>query len=338
MKDDTVVVHLTKCADKTTIASAKIAKFISDEYELPLVDGPGQFKKQYRNIIYVNSMGAFAHPDLRRELAEQARHCDRLIYVQNDYNVHPISQVQKVVRDERGWSHDFPFTKGEIFLWGTVPEFVFKPGDLYLNWNQLTYTPSPRREPHSGPYSGSVFYWGACRPGRKDAFARLLFGCYGHANFPVVISCATKVRNKFAEIPESYTGLQHERPTEVSFVRPFKSIEELQQYGCTIYMEDEASNDLYTSPANRFYEALSADLFMFVDDIAAHTLKRAGYEVPPEWIISTPADIKKVGLPVPVAHRNKQAMLWRYKAEEGLEELKQKGAQAVWGLRKKLKK
>ena len=102
---DTVVVHLTKCAEKTTIASAKIARFLAEAHDLPLVDGPGQFKKQYRNIIYVNSMGAFAHADLRRELAVQSRNCDRLIYVQNDYNVHPISQVQKVVRDERGWSH-----------------------------------------------------------------------------------------------------------------------------------------------------------------------------------------------------------------------------------------
>jgi len=329
---DTVVVHLTKCAEKTTIASAKIAKFLAEAHDLPLVDGPGQFKKQYRNIIYVNSMGAFAHADLRRELAGQSRNCDRLIYVQNDYNVHPISQVQKVVRDERGWSHDFPFTKGEIFLWGTVPEYLIRPGDLYLNWNQLTYNPLARSKPPSGPHKGSVFYWGACRPGRKDAFARLLFGCYGHAHLPVVISCATKVRSKFEEIPKEYKDWIYDLPTEVSYVKPFKRLEELQEYGCTIYMEDETSNDVYTSPANRFYEALSADLFMFVDDIAAHTLKRAGYEVPPEWVIKTPADIKRVGLPVPVAQRNKQAMLWKYKAEEGLTDLRKNSALAISGL------
>lgn len=343
---DTVVVHLTKCAEKTTIASAKIAKFIAEEHDLPLVDGPGQFKKQYRNIIYVNSMGAFAHADLRKELAVQSRYCDRLIYVQNDYNVHPISQVQKVVRDERGWSHDFPFTKGEIFLWGTIPEYITRPdegfwregryitrpGDRYLNWNQLTYTPIPCKEPRTAPYSSSIFYWGACRPGRKDAFARLLFGCYGHANFPVVISCAARVRNKFEEIPNEYKDWIYDRPTEVSYVKPFKSLQELQEYGCTIYMEDETSNGVYTSPANRFYEALSADLFMFVDDIAAHTLKRAGYEVPPEWVIKTPADIKNVGLPVPVAQRNKQAVLWKYRAEEGLAELRKNTALAISGL------
>ena len=115
-------------------------------------------------------------------------------------------------------------------------------------------------------------------------------------------------------------------------MKPFKSLKELQEYGCTIYLEDETSNDVYTSPANRFYEALSADLFMFVDDIAAHTLKRAGYEVPPEWVIKTPADIKNVGLPVPVAQRNKQAMLWKYKAEEGLAELRKNTALAISGL------
>ena len=39
---DTAVVHLTKCAEKTIIASANIAKFIASELELPLVDGPGR--------------------------------------------------------------------------------------------------------------------------------------------------------------------------------------------------------------------------------------------------------------------------------------------------------
>ena len=189
-----------------------------------------------------------------------------------------------------------------------------------------------------GPHTASIFYCGSCSPGRKDAVALLLFGCYGHPHRPVVISCARKVRSKFEEIPKEYKDWIYDLPTEVSYVKPFKRLEELQEYGCTIYMEDETSNDVYTSPANRFYEALAAGLFMFVDDVAAHTLKRAGYEVPPEWVINTPTDIKKLGLPVPVAHRNKQAMLWRYKAEEGMEELKLKLSQAMWGLKKKPKK
>ena len=329
---DTAVVHLTKCAEKTIIASANIAKFIASELELPLVDGPGSFTKDYRNIIYVNSMGAFAHPELRKELSQQARHCENLVYVQNDYNVHPISQVQKVVRDERGWSHDFPFHKGNIFLWGTIPEYLCKPGDVYLNWNQLTWKPLPRVEPISGPYSGSVFYWGAWRPGREDAFARLLYGCYGHEEIPVVISCAKKVQNKFSEIPADYVGSPYNSPTQVDYVKPFRSLEELRQYGCTIYMEDETSNKVYTSPANRFYEALSAGLFMFVDKSAVHTLERAGYEVPKDWIIDTPSDIKKVGIPVPPVHRNQQATLWRTIAEKGYQELRLKLNQAMSSL------
>ncbi len=310
---DTVVVHLTKCAAQTTIASARIAKYIATMFDLPLVDQPGLWKKQYKNIIYVNSMGAFAPPELRLELAQQVRGCEKLIYVQNDYNVHPISQVQKVVRDERGWSHDFPFTTGDIHLWTTVPEYCRKPGDKYINWNALTFNQAVPNALLRGAEASTVFYWGACRPGRVDAFKRLLLGINSIRRGPVVISCAGKVQRKFLEAAAD-TVLQNTAqtwvPDHVNFCKPFKDLGELSAYGATVYMEDEASHTVYTSPANRFYEALSVGLFMYVDQPAVHTLEQAGYEVPQEWVVHSLDEIQRAGMPVPDEWQTQQKIMW----------------------------
>ena len=322
---DTAVVHLTKCAAQTTIARARIAKYIATMFDLPLVDQPGLWQKQYKNIIYVNSMGAFAPPELRLELAQQARACDKLIYVQNDYNVHPISQVQKVVRDERGWSHDFPFTTGDIYLWSTVPDYCCKPGDRYINWNALTFNEAVPNALLRGAQPAVLFYWGACRPRRLGAFRRLRLGVDSVKRGPVIISCAGMVQRKFLEAAGDCV-LTHPQtpytPDHVDFCRPFKDLGELAAYGATVYMEDEASHYVYTSPANRFYEALSVGLFMYVDEAAVHTLTQAGYVVPAEWTVTSLEGIQRAGMPVPEEWQAQQKSMWvqnAIKEREGLD-------------------
>jgi len=64
----------------------------------------------------------------------------------------------------------------------------------------------------------------------------------------------------------------------------------LVAFGVTLYIEDDLSHRRFHSPANRFYEALSAGMAILVDNESAGTLRKAGYEIPTECIVSCGED------------------------------------------------
>lgn len=271
-----VVLHTTPCAEPTTVASARVAQFLSRRLDIPLVAGKytDDDVKMYQRVFYVNSMGAFATPEFRTFMKVMVRNCEQLIYVQNDYTIHPISQTQKAMRD-KGWSHDFPFEKGPI-LWSTVPEMLCKPQDSYVNWNRLTYNPCVVAPPE-GRVPG-LLYWGSYRLGRVPSFQR-----YFEQNlYKVHLAMSKRVLARFAV---------HDMDNNLVQAKQWKFPDEIAHYQATIYIEDEAQHDGYHSPPNRVYEALSAGLALFIDRACVPSLLKSNLAVKPEWIVESARDV-----------------------------------------------
>jgi hypothetical protein len=271
-----VVLHTTPCVEPTTVASARVAQFLARRLDIPLVAGSYKDNdvQKYDHVFYVNSMGAFATPEFRTFMKVIVRNCGKLIYVQNDYTIHPISQTQKAMRD-RGWSHDFPFEEGPI-LWTTVPDMMCKPQDSYVNWNRLTYNPCAL-VPANNRVQG-LLYWGSYRLGRIPSFKK-----YFEQNlYPVHLAMSPRVLARFAV---------HDMDNNLVRAKPWKFADEISGYQATLYIEDEQQHDGYHSPPNRVYEALSAGVALFIDKPCVPSLLKANLAVKPEWVVDSPSEL-----------------------------------------------
>jgi hypothetical protein len=272
-----IVLHTTRCSERTTSASARIARYLSDKLETELYGGEIQkWREKVDRIFYVNSMGGFATPEFRELVTPLFVEASEVVYVQNDYTIHPISQTQKVFR-AKDWDHDFPFFRGPV-LWTTVPKLIVKEKDSYVNWNQLTYQPldinaTPKRK-------NGLVYWGSYRQGREEAFKRY----FDHTSYPVHLLVHIKIYSKFWDALSYPVGLRNGKP--------WYSIEELAEYDATLYIEDEKQHGEFHSLANRFYEAMSAGLAIFVDSRAIHAFTQAGMLLQDNWIVRSKDDIE----------------------------------------------
>lgn len=266
MKD--YVVHLTPL--RGLIASVRIAKFIGDQLSLDVLstlpevktaalEGPAHVGR----VIVVNGPPAFCK--FREELAHLLSVCKSLVWVQNDFTIYPPSQTNRVAR-KRGWVD----AKGHVrppTVWSTIPDKA----DTYLNWNALTM--------HNAAYPWGrhrqgLLYYGAFRQGRTDRFYHYLpRGLWTTISAPVA---ATK---RFQKLFGPTNG--------INFIEPLDDVvAELAKYEATIMLQDKRSDDRYMSLPNRFYEALSAGVAMYISAEFLPTLAKAGYKVEKEWIIT----------------------------------------------------
>ena len=65
----------------------------------------------------------------------------------------------------------------------------------------------------------------------------------------------------------------------------------LAKYKYSIYLEDEKSNEVYCSPANRFYECISNGVLMFFDSSCVETFRTAEIDIE-KFVVSGPEEIK----------------------------------------------
>lgn len=280
-----LVIHLSKIYPTTTTASTKIAQLLSELLQCELMERSDEEKiKDYDNVIIVNSPSAFC--TFIEEIVEICQRSHRLIWVMQDYSIYPPTQLRRYLYD----------TNRQLELWSTLPELPFATnlltyGNLprtatkVFNWNALTYTPIPP-EP---PTKEGLIYWGAYRafpsmPKKHDR--KPLFDKYFRTKlYPITISTSNTGARKFYE----------EYGDDLNIVEPLSPllIQCIQMWQGTIYIEDQFSSMIFCQPANRFYEALSAGIAMFVDSRASGTLRRAGFEVTPELgLVSSAHDIK----------------------------------------------
>lgn len=302
MVNDIVVCHLTRCTPDSMVASAKIARFIAEMLDAPLVHTEDQLVDTedlltgLRLFILVNSPTGFAPEAMRRFSAEGLFYARHAVFANNDYKIKPPSQSKTWMR--KRWS----VHKGEssnyygYSLWTTVPPAMRNrfPLDSYVNWNQLTYVPQPGRESHQGREPG-LFYWGALRLGREYRLAR----CLATDLFPVTISTAPQSVVKFQQHVPQANYLPQLKPLHAGLMR----------YRATLYTQDEYSDRYYCSPANRWYEALSAGLAILIEQHSVNTFQQAGLTGWEPFVVSNAADIARL-LPRAEEIAAQQRQLW----------------------------
>lgn len=270
----TAVFSFINPSPNSMIASARIARFVAEVLDVPLVWDESIRKTRWDLLILVN--GAFSFCNVRDDVAVAVRKARRIVWIQNDYAIYPPvhdgvaeSTFRRafVRREEKGLPR--------MDLWTTIEERVDQTKySRYVNWNMLTALNRPLYiDPHA---RDDLFYYGSWRQYRDKSFDRFFAG----KKMDVTISSASK---KFVErYPHAYIA---------GMVPRDEFYHELNMHGFGLYIEDARSHKQFHSPANRFYEMLSAGLPMLFEPESRTMLKKAGFD-PKEFIVRNQRDVR----------------------------------------------
>jgi hypothetical protein len=256
----------------------QIAFYLAEKLQIPLVcdknwedyeacDRASSHGAQYDTIYLVS--GAFGFCSFRQFIIGAVQRCKRLVYVQNDFTCPPPSQIKRLLPS-------VPVKE----RWCNIPRFDKDDGSgfpqetTYVNWNQLTWDPQPLVK----PTVPGLMYYGAMREGRRKYFDKY----FETDLYPVTVSCSARAMKKW-----------HEEYPTVDTEPLFDSFYDLQEYTATLYIEDELTHTQFNSPANRFYEAVSAGVPMLFDKKSVGTFEKAGISVYDNgWIVDGPDDVR----------------------------------------------
>lgn len=258
----------------SVIASVRIARFIAKTLRVPLLYDEQVKRERWDVLILVN--GAFSFCSHRDDVAVAVRRAKRIIWVQNDYAIYaPIadgnaeSTFRKafVLRRDKGLP--------DMDHWTTIKvKAEMTKASCYINWNALTALLEPLDCAKS---ADDLFYYGAFRNYRARTFDRYL----KPKKLPITISSSSK---KFAE--------RYPHAEILAGIARTEFYTELNSHGLGLYIEDPRSHREFHSPANRFYEMLSAGLPMVFEPDAATMLLKAGYNID-DYIVETQRDARR---------------------------------------------
>jgi hypothetical protein len=266
--------------ENSMVASTRIANFISKKMDLQVHDhrtidsvivGP-----VLDLLIIIN--GAYGFCKCLPELAQLVLTARRIVWVQNDYSIIPPKTDSKGVspfraafreRHEAGLPH--------MDFWTTCEDWArFTPDSLYVNWNSLTfdeyYDPEVIARRRSSKSNNNLLYYGSFRDGSGKSSRVKYFDRYFEA--PKVHTIISSPAKGFRERYHS-TQIQHEDAIKNDFYGV------LGGCGLGLYLEDRMSHERFHSPANRFYEMLSAGLPMVFQPEAESMMARAGFKIAP---------------------------------------------------------
>lgn len=259
-RKDVALVNFMPIRRASTISCNNIARYLADKFGFTVIDNKEACKpKKYAALVIVN--GASLYCDFREELKALCEKNDRIIYVGNDYKIEIPSQIS-FIKKMPGFT-----------LVANHDNFANYKNYKYVNFNQLTF--EPNKELVGKRYSG-IAYYGAYREGRE-----LYFKKYFSANSgkDVFISSSIGGRKKFTRINP-----------KINFFEMKNVIRDFSLFESTIYIEDKRTHKLYNSPANRFYECLSAGVLIYFDKSCLNTFNRAGIDIS-EFVIDSPVEI-----------------------------------------------
>lgn len=252
-----------KTYDNSIIASVKLTKFLSTVLELPIYEKLGPpVPTGLDLLVIVNGAYAFAGKDVLEQLGAAIDTAKRVVWVQQDYTVIPPkdegsaeSPFRKAFRDRhaRGAAPvDYWTTCESYSKEGRAPTgHICGPGSRYMNWNILTFDPDLEFvNVADRAFHDSMIYYGSYRvissSNRKDR-APYFRRYFTAPQVKTTISCPT---TKFVEAGYVHDNIKH--------LDRFDTRLDLRHYGLGLYLEDQMSHKEYHSPANRFYEMLSA--------------------------------------------------------------------------------
>ena len=258
-----LIFSFIKPSPDSIVASSRIALFLAEELKAPLTYKGDVSDEEVDTLFLVN--GAFAFCKCLPELYKAVTTAKRIVWVQNDYTITP----PKNTGDAQS-----PFRKAfvdrklaglpDIDYWTTIePNATKTKGSAYINWNALTYDPDALQE-LTNPIK-DVFYYGSFRENRTQMFRKYLSG----KSTEVTVSSPRDKFREFFDLQKSL-GVACEPKIQSEFFH-----RELVQHGIGIYIDDEKSQREFHSPANRFYEMLSAGLPMVFSEESVHMLAKA---------------------------------------------------------------
>lgn len=282
---NTKMFSFVKMSDNSMVASVRIARWLSNYLEVPVVDDGSIADKKLDTLIIVN--GAYGFSKHLAPLGASIENARRVVWVQNDYTIIPP-------RDDG--DAESPFRKAFVnrkdggkdptIFWSTCHKWSERPGSSYVNWNMLTF--DERYDPKAITNRRKVardtlFYYGSYRDGSGKSSRVPLFDRYFKE--PKVKTVISSPSPKFAA---RYTSKSVEHHGAV--VDSFYHV--LGLHGLGLYIEDRKSSEEFHSPANRFYEMLSAGLPMVFQPEAGPNMRKAGFN-PARFVVSNAREITK---------------------------------------------
>jgi hypothetical protein len=296
------VFSFSKPARGSTVVSNHLARFIAKTLDLPLYYDK-RIRDERLDILFIVN-GAYAFCDCLADLAPAIRRATRIVWIQNDYTIKP-PRFDVECKAESPFRRAFVVRAASGKLptdyWTTVEaNSQVTPDSMQMNWNALMCL-KMYLEPAWYP-TRDLFYYGAYRVQRRHTFDIYFI----HPSIPVTISSTSK---KFLHMyPDTHHmgGLQHGN----GFYQALNS------HGLGLYIEDPKSHSEWHSPANRFYEMLSAGLPMVFEPMAALMLDRHGIQMEHEYVIDSQVAIKHAFKNRVVIATKQQTMWFRsYHAE-----------------------
>ena len=253
-----VVLNMTDCNLRANRPGDGISRLVADYYGAELLCrsnyGDFDFNRRIDRLYFTNGLAGYC--DWREVwqfcLLPQVR---EFVYLCNDYTMEVPTQVRNWLRRsgirKELWSLYDPRmeaykTKSQSLDWDEVHQ---------VPWSNLSWKPLPFCEPE-----GTLIYWGARRTGKERYFQRYIDG-----NSSFRVSCTRKSSLKWVGETDTIPVFE-------------KMPDDLQGWKATIYFEDESPHPLGRS--NRFFEAASAGLALFVD-----AEQEPEFPVDPLWFV-----------------------------------------------------
>lgn len=281
---DTKIFSFVRISENSMVASVRIARWLANYLQVPL-DWQMECKSRpVDTLIIVN--GAYGFSKHLASLGDAIQSARRVVWLMNDYTIIPP-------RDEGDAASPFrrAFVQRKLdgkmptIFWSTCEKWFRLPGSHHVNWNMLTfddrYDPKKirQRRSHIVP---ELLYYGSYRDGSGKSSRVPLFRRYFQepAVTTVISSPVDKFRNAFPKcehvpaVTEDFYGF-------------------LGQFGLGLYIEDRKSSEEFCSPANRFYEMLSAGLPMVFQPECGTMLRRAGFD-PTPYVVEHARSVEKM--------------------------------------------
>ena len=261
---DTSIVH---CRNSIILKNALGADLLDGEYALPQV-----LEKQYDVIICCYASPYMPHVPYRAIFDKNPN--ARYIWLVNDHDVED-NQLLRWGVINKGISYDMicnnpregyrHWILNKNIAGKKLNDFIG--GWLTVNLNSLIMEDNL---PPVANNKDGVIYYGTYRKWREDAFKRFL-------TKGVTLSASNKNWKKFEAIG-----------CDCNFIPKLewpKGNEDLRNYKYSIYIEDIHTHKNYAFLANRFYEALMADVVILFDAECSNTIAKCGYALHEDTII-----------------------------------------------------
>jgi len=259
------IVCFQKATPDSRVATSRIARFISKIIDAPIyATGKEIAPLAVDMLVLVNGTTTFCSflPEVARAVAN-SRH---IVYVQNDYLIPTPSKNSTGLTPYRAvWRERAKNGLPDMDILTTIKDNAWRtPHSAYVNWNQLTYAPlhlSTRTKREK-----SLLYYGSFREPRKEAFDRYFLN-------PTIPTTVASNARKFLEYGNIFS---------VPAIDESVFLDTLARYAMGLYIEDPRSHRQFHSPANRFYEMLSAGMALVFQEESVYNLREAGFDVS-EW-------------------------------------------------------